>query len=148
MTDAAPRAALAATFIRFLLVGAANTAVGFGVILALQFGLGAGPHLANAGGYAVGLIVSFALNRRFVFGRGGPTGRAATRFAAAALGAFALNQLVLLGAGRLFGPGALPAAAAQAMAVASYTAALFALCRWWVFQGPAAADAGEGRGSG
>ena len=126
---------LAVTFIRFLLVGAANTGVGFGVILALQFGLGASPHLANAGGYAVGLIVSFTLNRRFVFARGGPAGRTAARFGAAALAAFGVNQGVLWVADRLLGPGSLAAVAAQALAAASYTATLFALCRGWVFRG-------------
>jgi putative flippase GtrA len=136
-TEAAART-LAIALFGFLLVGVANTAVGFAVILALEFGLGVGPHLANAGGYAVGLVLSFALNRRFVFARDGPVGRSAPRFAVAALAAFGINQGVLLLADRWPGPGAPSAVAAQAMAVASYTLALFALSRWWVFRAASA----------
>jgi putative flippase GtrA len=127
------RLALAATLLRFLLVGLANTAVGFGVIMGLQFGLGVGPHLANAGGYAIGLALSFTLNRRFVFASRARPRATAARFAVAALGAFLLNQAALFAAGRLFGPGGAAPVLSQAFAAATYTGVFFLLCRGWVF---------------
>jgi putative flippase GtrA len=127
-------AALAWTAVRFAVVGLANTAVGFGVIMALQFGLRAPPYLANAGGYAVGFVVSFTLNRRFTFADTGRPGPAAARFAVAALLAFALNQAVLaVASGRLGHVGAAPVIA-QGVAAVTYTVTLFVLCRLWVFR--------------
>jgi putative flippase GtrA len=117
--------ALALTGVRFVIVGLANTAVGFGVIMALQFGLQAPPHLANAGGYAVGFVVSFALNRTFTFADRGRLGPAAARFAIAALAAFVLNQVGRAGAAPVI---------AQGVAAISYTLSLFVLCRLWVFR--------------
>jgi putative flippase GtrA len=127
---------LGGTLIRFLLVGAANTAVGFGVTMALEFALGLSPQLANAGGYAVGAVLSFFLNRRFVFGTEGHFGPAAARFALGMLAAFILNQIVLLVLTHRFGSKGLAAAACQIVAMASYTLAFFVLCRWWVFRAP------------
>jgi putative flippase GtrA len=119
---------------RFALVGLANTAVGFGVIMVLQFGFRAPPHLANAGGYAVGFVVSFTLNRRFTFADQGPLGPTAVRFAMAALVAFALNQAVLSVATAWVGHGAGAPVIAQGLAAVSYTVSLFVLCRLWVFR--------------
>ena len=127
-------AALAWTAVRFAIVGLANTAVGFGVIMALQFGLRTPPHLANAGGYAVGFVLSFTLNRRFTFADQGPLGPTAVRFAIAALAAFALNQAVLSGATHWLGHGGAAPVLAQAFAAVSYTVTLFVLCRLWVFR--------------
>lgn len=126
--------ALAWTAARFAIVGLANTAVGFGVIMALQFGLRVPPHLANTGGYAVGFVVSFTLNRQFTFADRGRPGPAAARFAIAALAAFALNQVVLSMATGRVGHGGSAPVAAQAVAAISYTLSLFVLCRLWVFR--------------
>jgi putative flippase GtrA len=125
---------LAWTGARFAVVGLANTAVGFGVIMTLQFGLRAPPHLANAGGYAVGFVVSFVLNRRFTFADHGRLGPTAVRFAIAALGAFALNQAALSMATRWLGHGGAAPVIAQGIAAVSYTLASFVLCRAWVFR--------------
>jgi len=129
--------ALIWTAVRFAIVGVANTAVGFGVIMILQFGLRAPPHLANAGGYAVGFILSFTLNRRFTFADQGRLGPAAGRFSLAALVAFAVNQTVLALATRWFGHAGPAPVLAQAAAAVSYTLTLFILCRLWVFRGRA-----------
>ena len=127
--------ALAWTAARFALVGVANTAVGFGVIMVLQFGLRAPPHLANAGGYAVGFVLSFTLNRRFTFADQGRLGPTAARFAIAALASFALNQAMLSLATRWLGHDGPAPVLAQAAAAVTYTLALFILCRLWVFRG-------------
>jgi putative flippase GtrA len=54
-------------FGRFLLVGAANTLLSLGTILLLSRAAGADYRLANAGGYAVGLVSSYTLNRLWTF---------------------------------------------------------------------------------
>ena len=53
--------------LRYGLAGVINTLVGFSIIVALDVGLRLSAHLANAIGYAVGICVSFALSKLFVF---------------------------------------------------------------------------------
>jgi putative flippase GtrA len=118
--------------LRFGLAGLANTLVGGAAILALQLGFGVNAHLANAGGYAVGMIMGFFLSRSFVFGSSDRSSGVALRYGAAIAGAFGLNQFVLAAlAGYMTSPGRV--ALAQGVAVATYTATLFLLSRFWVF---------------
>jgi putative flippase GtrA len=122
------------TLIRFGLVGVLNTAVGLTVIEGLDLGLHLEPHLANAGGYAVGMGIGFALNRGFVFRNDGHIGRTGAKYLAAVAVAFIANQTVLAGALHLYSGMALGRLAAQITAMASYTLLLFAICRAWVFK--------------
>jgi len=116
---------------RFAAVGLVNTAVGLAVILGLQLLTPLGPYLANAGGYAAGLSVSFLLNRSWTFGAAGAgLDRQALRFALAFAAAYALNLGVLAG-GIAAG---LPPAAAQLPAICAYTGAFFVASRVWVFR--------------
>lgn len=131
--------ALVWTLTRFLMVGAINTLVGFGVTMILQLGGRLEPHVANAGGYAVGIVLSFTLNRRFVFGAHGRLGATAARFAATALFAFALNQGVLSLATGWLGRAGLAPVLEQGLAACSYTIVSFWLCRAWVFRAPSPA---------
>ena len=125
---------LLASGLRFAIAGTANTAVGLGITLGLQFGAGVPPHLANAAGYAAGLFLGFVLSRRFVFrAQGSPL-----RYGIAVALAFALNQVVLAVAGRALGDAPTAAVAAQVLASASYTVLLFMLSRVWVFAAPRA----------
>lgn len=115
---------------RYLLVGALNTVLGYGVILMLQLGLGLNALLANAAGYSVGLLVSYSLNRRFAFRSVRSHRSGLPAFVAAAAACYGLNLVVLwlgLGAG-------LPVAAAQGIAVASYTVSFYLLNRYAVFR--------------
>ncbi|MBE3563903.1 MAG: GtrA family protein [Hydrogenibacillus schlegelii] len=65
--------------VRYLAVGVVNTLVGTGAMLfLLRLGVPYWP--ATAGGFALGLGTSFALNRRFTFGRRGDVRRAFGRF--------------------------------------------------------------------
>jgi putative flippase GtrA len=123
---------------RFGGAGVVTTVVGGTVILALDVGLHVDRRLANAIGYVVGAGLGFVLQGRFVFRGQGRREGVAWRYGAAMLFAFALNQLVLgLAAAAL--PQTAPGhAAAQLMAMASYTAAQFALFRLWVFRAAAA----------
>lgn len=66
--------------VRFGLVGLANTAIGYGLIL-VGLRIGLGDYRANALGYAVGLLFSFFANRKFTFEQQDkPTGAEATGF--------------------------------------------------------------------
>lgn len=124
----------AALVSRFGLAGVANTTIGFGLIAALDVGLHLPPALANAAGYLVGVGVSFVLNRRFVFRSDRAWRATAPRYATVVAVAFVLNQLVLEFAHRALGPGAPQHLAAQLAGMATYTATVFAACRWWVFR--------------
>lgn len=136
LTYATHRDLLLSAF-RYALAGAVNTFVGLAVIIGLQEGLQIEPHLANAAGYAVGVIVSFVLSRFFVFRN--HTGRrgAVPRYLAAVAVAFVANQAMLT-----LARGVLPieqhiwAVAAQVSGLVTYTATLFLLCRFWVFPAP------------
>lgn len=80
MDRAAVRAGLA-QFVRFALVGAANTAVSYGVIWLLAPRLGV--PAASAVGYGAGVAQSFVLNRFWTFGATRAAGK--TRLAGEAL---------------------------------------------------------------
>ena len=56
-----------ATFLRFLLVGVANTLVGTGVMYALYNLAHCGYWFSSAMNYVVGSVVSYFLNKRFTF---------------------------------------------------------------------------------
>lgn len=119
------------SLVRFAVVGLANTIVGYAAILFLQFAAGASPLVANAGGYALGMILSYSLNKTFTFRSRRSHGHALPRFGAVVAGCYLLNLLTLqLGLSVL----GLPAAAAQALAVASYAAAFYFASRLLVFR--------------
>lgn len=119
--------------LRYGLVGLLNTAVGYAVILALDLGLKINPFLANAAGYAVGLVIGFVLSRGFVFRSQDSARKVGPRYILAVAGAFALNQGVM-GLSRMLLPDApWGHAASQLAGMASYTGALFLISYFWVF---------------
>ena len=126
--------ALAALLSRFGLIGLINTAVGFTTTAVLDVGLHVAPALANAGGYAVGVPLSFILTRAFVFRHKVAATSTGPRYVLVVTFAFALNQLVLHVMGTALGRGALPHLVAQLCGMGSYTVATFLACRYWVFR--------------
>lgn len=117
-------------FTRYLMVGVLNTFVGYGVILLLQFGMGLTALAANAGGYAIGLLVSYTLNRQFTFRSHRSHRRGLPAFLVVALLCYGLNVLVLwsmLDAGY-------SAVWAQGLAVLVYTVSSYLLNRHLVFR--------------
>jgi putative flippase GtrA len=117
-------------FLRFIAVGLANSAIGFAVIVAgLRAGLG--DYRANALGYAVGLCVSYVLQRRWAFAVSHRAdAREVVLFLAAAGSAYAANLAVILAARRA---GHSDSPVAQAVAMAAYSLVFFALSRLVVF---------------
>ena len=120
--------------LRYGVAGLVNTAIGFSAIVALDLGLGLPPAIANAGGYALGFVVGFALNRASVFRSRGAVGATGLRYLVSVVAAFLLNQAVLRAAGLLLGAGRVQHLAAQAVAMGVYTLALFLLRRLRVFR--------------
>ena len=128
-------------FVSFGSVGLINTLIGYAVILFIGLGLGVSPYVANASGYAVGLLISFALNRRYTFSSRQAIIPGLACFLAAFAPSYALNLAVLhLGVHWL----ALPEALAQALAIVTYTVTFFVLCRAFVFRTPKSSDQAEG----
>ena len=80
---------------RYVVVGAVNTACGYLVIFAFMYGAGWSPEASNVIGYAIGLVTSFALNRRFTFESSGPRAREFARFLGTFAVAFLANFAVL-----------------------------------------------------
>jgi putative flippase GtrA len=119
---------------RFGGAGVVTTAVGGAVILALDLGLELDSRLANAAGYLVGAGLGLLLQKAFVFRAPSHAPGVTVRYVAVMLLAFALNQAVLGLARQVLPPTPLGHAAAQLLAMATYTAAQFALFRLWVFR--------------
>lgn len=120
-----------ARLFRFGLTGLANSAVGWAVIFG---GLWAGMSglAANAAGYAVGLLLSFTLNRRFVFGVTGAVSlREVAKFLSAFAVAYGANVAVLLAAQSVLGA---DSALAQLPAIGAYIVIFFLLSQFFVFK--------------
>jgi putative flippase GtrA len=124
---------------RFGLVGAFNTLVGLSIIAALDVGLHAPPALANAAGYAVGMLSGFLLSHSFVFRSQARRRSSGAKYLLAATTGFVLNQCVLQTALHILGPGAIQHMAAQLASMGVYTISTFLICRFWVFRESASA---------
>ena len=83
-------------FSRFLSVGVANTALGYAVIFGCMYLAGLSPELSNAAGYAVGLLVSYFLNRHFTFRSAQRRSTEFVRFGIVFLVAYTANLAVLI----------------------------------------------------
>lgn len=116
--------------LRFALVGVVNTLVGLAVIFGLMFFFGIGPGVANALGYAIGLLISFVLNRLWTFKSRRSIKDVLPKYLAVAVLSFFLNLSIVLGASS--GLGVNPYVS-QVMGIASYTIFMFCGCRWFVF---------------
>ncbi len=120
-----------ARLFRFGLAGLANSAVGWAVIFG---GLWAGMSglAANAAGFGVGLMLSFTLNRRFVFGvTGAVRGREVAKFLAAFAVAYGVNVAVLRAAQSVLGA---DSPWAQLPAIGAYVVIFFLLSQLFVFR--------------
>jgi putative flippase GtrA len=116
--------------LRYIIVGAANTVVGYATIL-LGLKLGAGDYISNAAGYALGMMMSYILHRRWTFEVAAAASFSeAGRFGAAAIAAYATNLSVIY-VGRTAGYVDNPYV--QATAMISYSITFFLMSRFFVF---------------
>ncbi|GGH57932.1 hypothetical protein GVY41_12945 [Frigidibacter albus] len=114
---------------RYAVTGAANTCLGFTIIVLLHKVVGIGLVAANLAGFAAGFALSFLLNRRWTFGWNGSTRAVLPRFAALVLVAFLLNLAITAGLEQQ----GLPYGAAQACGVIFYSVFMFIGLRHVVF---------------
>lgn len=121
------------TLARFVLVGAANTAIGYALILIWLYA-GFGDYSANVLGFAMGLPISYVLHRSLTFrARYRASGGEMVRYVLAFLVAYGAN-LLAIAVGRGMGLGG--TALLQAIAICTYAVLLFLLTRLIVFRGP------------
>lgn len=123
-------AGLSIQFAKFLVVGVFNTVVGLAFIFAAKALLGWGDLAANASGYAVGLVTSFALNRSWTFRDGGRVSPALLRFLAAFAAAYLANLATVFALRDL---AHVDSYVAQAAGVVPYTILFFLASRAFVF---------------
>jgi putative flippase GtrA len=83
-------------FLRYILVGITNTLVGYGVIFGCMYLAGISPEISNVAGYAVGLVVSYVLNRTYTFNSTQKRRTEVVRFLACFGIAYGLNFLTLI----------------------------------------------------
>ena len=84
------------SFLRFCAVGVLNPLVGLPSFFALMRFGGVQYVVANAVGYAVGITISFLLNRSWTFYHKGPLLRSAARWTLVVAIAYAANAFVLI----------------------------------------------------
>jgi putative flippase GtrA len=85
-----------ATVFKFVIVGVANSTVGLLAIYMFKWQAGFGDVAANASGYAVGLGLSFMLNRAWTFRHSGPKLRALILFLLVFVVAYSVNLITLI----------------------------------------------------
>ena len=121
--------------VRFGLVGSTNTALTLAAY-AVLVGLHAPVALAGGGGWAVGAVNGFVLNRAWTFGGSARGAVPAARYAVVALAGSGLNAaLVSLAVSEQH----LPRIAGELAVLPAVTVLSFLLCRGWVFAHEAAA---------
>ena len=116
---------------RFVVVGLVNTAVGLIIIYGCKYFLDMNNVLANVLGYAVGLVVSFALNASWTFGYQGPMLSAAGRFLVAFLISYLVNLATVMALIHLAGVNSY---LAQAAGMPVYTVCFYLLSRTYAFR--------------
>lgn len=124
--------------LRFGTAGLINTAIGLMAIYAVIFFFNASPALANAIGYAIGLAVSFALNRFWTFGDTQSIAKMLPSYLLVAAISYLLNLSVVLLGTHHFGVGPY---LVQFFGIGVYTVVMFLGCRWFIFQAPTHIDA-------
>ena len=126
------------TLIRYLLVGVANTLVGLGIIYFAMYFLRLEIIQANVLGYAVGILLSFVLNKTWTFGSNHHVVSSFLRFLLVVAVAYISNLVTVLVATSHFG---LNPYIAQALGMLPYTTIGFLGSRFFAFRSQQGSDA-------
>jgi putative flippase GtrA len=115
--------------LRFGVVGLVNTCIGLAAIYALMF-FGASTIAANAAGYAIGVGVSFGLNRVWTFQSTKKIVHALPRYIFTVGVCYLLNLAIVLASVHGFDCNRY---AAQLFGIVAYSVCMFSAARWFVF---------------
>lgn len=118
-------------FAKYCLVGVVNTLVGLGLIFSLMALVGLSPAASNFIGFAVGIMVSFSLNRAWTFRSAAPIAKSFAYFASVCGAGYFLNLGVLLTAIYLLG---INPYVAQVIGVGCYAVFVFLGSRYFAFR--------------
>lgn len=117
--------------LRYGAAGLVNTVVGYAMFWVMLRLVGISAALSNAAGYAVGLIVSYALNKKYVFLSSRPKKNAPIIFAGSFLVAFSINQVVLFYSVHSFD---ISPEIGQIMGMSVYTGVFYLLNKFAVYE--------------
>lgn len=120
-------------FFRFLTVGVFNTILGYCVIFACMYLAKMSPECSNIIGYAVGLVASYVLNRKYTFNSKQNRRSEIIRFLAVFVVAYASNFVVLV---ILIHRVGIHEGASQVLAGLIYVVASFIMNKYYVFKTP------------
>jgi len=115
----------------FLAVGIFNTFVGLGFIYLFKWLFSMGDVAANAVGYAIGLSVSFLLNRTWTFRHQGRVTTAFARFLLVIAVAYLSNLAIVLTAIEVF---AINDYVSQALGIPPYTLLVYFGAKFFAFR--------------
>jgi putative flippase GtrA len=121
---------LSSTFVRFVFVGFANSAIAVTIIFAVKLLAGVGDVAANAAGYAVGLAASFVLNKRWTFGFRGDQLASLLRFLTVFAVAYGANLGTVMSCIKFLN---LNWFWSQTLGAPIYTLLFYAGSRWYAF---------------
>ncbi|RDU56684.1 GtrA family protein [Helicobacter sp. MIT 99-5507] len=89
-------------FVRYLIIGVFNTAIGYGIIFILMAFLVI-PEIANIIGYIIGIIISYVLNKIYTFRTKTKSKKEFFRFVICMICSYLINFIVLVILYRNFG---------------------------------------------
>ncbi|MEM3845541.1 MAG: GtrA family protein [Candidatus Parvarchaeota archaeon] len=118
-------------FSKYLLVGLMNTIVGYGIIFSLMY-VGVSPEVSNIIGYAIGITVSYVLNKIYTFKSKAHPKKEFPKFVASLLAAYGLNFVTLVICVRILH---INAYVSQIISGAVYTLSGFVFVRYFAFKG-------------
>lgn len=116
--------------IRFLLVGALNTLLGYAIIFAFMYLIGFTAVVSNIIGYIIGLVLSYVLNRKITFRSTSESKAEMLRFLLVFFLAYLANLGALLALIRI---GSVHEGLAQVFAGIVYVFVSFFLNKYYVF---------------
>lgn len=125
---------LPGSFVRFAIVGAGSNAALYGAYLGIT-ALGVGPKTAMTIAFALGVVLTFALNRAWSFRSRREPGSAFARYVLTYAAGYALNFAALV---VLVDVAGYRHELVQGLMVVVVAVAMFLLQRYWVFAEPAA----------
>ncbi|WDI30423.1 GtrA family protein [Hyphococcus flavus] len=117
--------------VRYCLVGVINTFVGLSIIYVAMGVFLLAPALSNMIGFAVGILVSYTLNRRWTFSSNAPLSRSMTIFGLVCLTGYILNLSAVLTAIHI---GGVNPYLAQLFGISVYTVSVFLGSRQLAFR--------------